>query len=118
MYKESITRFRSGPLLSQLVSEDDSLHGVVEDTACVPDNIQDIRTKLVTWSDTGKADIFLTTCGTGFAARNVTPETTLSVLDCKLYLHACNIQLHKSKLDVVGLRKKVKFTISLSFRHY
>ena len=71
----------SGPLLSQLVSEDDSLHGVVEDTACVPDIVQDIRAKLVTWSDTGKADIILTTGGTGFAARDVTPEATLSVLD-------------------------------------
>ena len=72
---------RDESLLSKLVSEDDSLHGVVEDTACVPDNIQDIRTKLVNWSDTGKADILLTTSGTGFAARDVTPEATLSVLD-------------------------------------
>ena len=60
----------SGPLLSQLVSEDDSLHGVVKDTACVPDNIQDIRTKLVTWADTGKADIILTMGGAGLAAKD------------------------------------------------
>ena len=36
---------------------------------------------LVTWADTKKADIIMTTGGTGFAARDVTPEATLSVLD-------------------------------------
>lgn len=71
----------SGPLLAQLVKEDPKLNGVVVDTACVPDEVQDIRKMLVTWADTKKADIILTTGGTGFAARDVTPEATLSVLD-------------------------------------
>jgi len=71
----------SGPLLAQLVKEDPKLNGVVVDTACVPDEVQDIRKMLVTWADTKKADIIMTTGGTGFAARDVTPEATLSVLD-------------------------------------
>jgi len=71
----------SGPLLQQLVLEDSSLNGEVAVTNCVPDIIEDIRRVLVSWSDGGLADIILTTGGTGFAARDVTPEATLSVLD-------------------------------------
>merc|ERR1711892_1418877 len=71
----------SGPLLQQLVLEDSSLNGEVTVTNCVPDIIEDIRRVLVSWSDGGLADIILTTGGTGFAARDVTPEATLSVLD-------------------------------------
>jgi len=71
----------SGPLLKQLVLGDSSLDGEVTVTNCVPDNIEDIRRVLVSWSDGGQADLILTTGGTGFAARDVTPEATLSVLD-------------------------------------
>ena len=71
----------SGPLLKQLVLDDSSLDGEVTVTKCVPDNIEDIRRVLVSWSDGGHADIILTTGGTGFAARDVTPEATISVLD-------------------------------------
>merc|ERR1711892_1186263 len=70
----------SGPLLQQLVLEDSSLNGEVAVTNCVPDIIEDIRKVLVSWSDGGLADIILTTGGTGFVARDVTPEATLSVL--------------------------------------
>ena len=72
---------RSGPLLAELVSSDPKLGGVVSARDCVPDEVADIRRALVTWADTGAADIILTTGGTGFAARDVTPEATLSVLD-------------------------------------
>ena len=89
----------SGPLLRQLVLEDARLE--VAEAAVVPDNVEDIRRRLVTWADSGMADIILTTGGTGarskdffvcsdmiicliipgFAPRDVTPEATLSVLD-------------------------------------
>jgi len=71
----------SGPLLKELVLGDDKLNGEVVATECVPDNIEDIRKVLVSWSDTNKADVILTTGGTGFAARDVTPEATSSILD-------------------------------------
>ena len=57
-------------ILSQLVSEEVSLQGVVKDPSYVPDNTQDIHTKLVTWADAGKADIILTMGGAGLAAKD------------------------------------------------
>ena len=60
--------------LSQLVSEEVSLQsiiqGVMMDPSCVPDNTKDIHTKLVTWADAGKADIILTMGGAGLAAKD------------------------------------------------
>ena len=55
----------SGPLLAQLVREDARLGAQVADTAVVPDTVEDIRWRLVSWADGGVADIILTTGGTG-----------------------------------------------------
>ena len=69
----------SGPLLASLVSEAADL--VVAEKDCVADDVGEIRRVLVGWADSGRADIILTTGGTGFAERDVTPEATSSVLD-------------------------------------
>lgn len=47
----------------------------------VPDNTERIAERLVTWCDSGEVDVVLTTGGTGFAPRDVTPEATRSVLN-------------------------------------
>jgi molybdenum cofactor synthesis domain-containing protein len=47
----------------------------------VPDDLGKIQQTLETWADAGDQDIILTTGGTGFAPRDVTPEATLSVVD-------------------------------------
>lgn len=46
----------------------------------VPDDIDSISSILVHWSDTEPVDIILTTGGTGFAPRDVTPEATWAVI--------------------------------------
>jgi molybdenum cofactor synthesis domain-containing protein len=46
----------------------------------VPDEAADIRAKLVEYADSG-IELILTTGGTGFAMRDVTPEATASVID-------------------------------------
>ena len=50
-------------------------------TIVLPDDLDGLRDTLAAWSDEGDLDVILTTGGTGFAARDVTPEATLGVLD-------------------------------------
>lgn len=47
----------------------------------VPDERDSIESKLREWADSSKIDLILTTGGTGFAPRDVTPEATNSVVD-------------------------------------
>ena len=47
----------------------------------VPDETDQIIRQLVQWADSGDVDVVLTTGGTGFSPRDVTPEATRSVLD-------------------------------------
>ena len=47
----------------------------------VPDEADIIAAKLKEWADGDMVDVILTTGGTGFAPRDVTPEATLSVVD-------------------------------------
>ena len=47
----------------------------------VPDETDQITPQLVSWADSGDVDVVLTTGGTGFSPRDVTPEATRSVLD-------------------------------------
>ncbi len=49
-------------------------------TAIVADEMQLIQEILIHWCDTEKIDVILTTGGTGFSQRDVTPEATLAVL--------------------------------------
>lgn len=47
----------------------------------VPDETERIAERLLTWCDSGEVDAVLTTGGTGFAPRDVTPEATRSIVD-------------------------------------
>lgn len=47
----------------------------------VPDETERIVERLVRWCDSEEVDVVLTTGGTGFAPRDVTPEATRTVLD-------------------------------------
>ena len=49
--------------------------------ALVPDDTTRIAATLAAWADGDKADLILTTGGTGLAPRDVTPEATRAVLD-------------------------------------
>jgi molybdenum cofactor synthesis domain-containing protein len=49
--------------------------------AVVPDEKDRIAAKLKEWSDVNRVDLVLTTGGTGFAPRDVTPEATREVLE-------------------------------------
>ena len=68
----------SGPALVGLLESND--YQVVKQDI-VPDEIGVIRSKLLTWSDSGDVDVILTTGGTGVAPRDVTPEATHAVVE-------------------------------------
>jgi molybdenum cofactor synthesis domain-containing protein len=68
----------SGPALADLVR---TQGWQVVQTAIVPDDLEQLRDTLSRWADSGEMDILLTTGGTGFAPRDVTPEATGQVID-------------------------------------
>ena len=47
----------------------------------VPDDSVAIAARLSSWCDKGVADVIVTTGGTGFTVRDVTPEATRAILD-------------------------------------
>lgn len=55
-------------------------HALAE-RAVVPDEVGPVAARLVEWADGGQIDVILTTGGTGFGPRDVTPEATRTVLD-------------------------------------
>lgn len=68
----------SGPALAALV---DSQGWQVVKQEIVPDELNVIQERLKTWADTGDVNVILTTGGTGFAPRDVTPEATRAVVE-------------------------------------
>ncbi|PKM44112.1 MAG: molybdenum cofactor biosynthesis protein [Firmicutes bacterium HGW-Firmicutes-8] len=55
--------------------------GEVLEYAIVPDEEEQIKNKLIEFTDNKGLDLILTTGGTGFSLRDVTPEATLAVID-------------------------------------
>lgn len=53
----------------------------VVDVSMVPDELATIRDTLISLTDAQEMDIILTTGGTGFSPRDVTPEATLAAVD-------------------------------------
>ena len=68
----------AGPALVELIK---SKGWQVSQAKIVPDDQNMIRATLAAWADDRAADIILTTGGTGFAPRDVTPEATLAVIE-------------------------------------
>lgn len=68
----------AGPALMRLV---EAQGWRVTITALVPDDESAIREKLISWADDTGLDVILTTGGTGFAPRDVTPEATRAVIE-------------------------------------
>ncbi len=67
----------SGPALADLIR---AQNWSVAEQAILPDDESAIRAALIDWADSGRIDIILTTGGTGFAMRDVTPEATRAVI--------------------------------------
>jgi molybdenum cofactor synthesis domain-containing protein len=68
----------SGPALKELIL---AQGWQVERTAVLADDLEALRMTLATWADGGGLEVILTTGGTGFATRDVTPEATRDVIE-------------------------------------
>jgi molybdopterin adenylyltransferase len=67
----------SGPVLRDLIQ---SQGWNVVRMSVIPDNLQEIKKLLATWADSNEFDLLLTTGGTGFSPRDVTPEATAEII--------------------------------------
>ncbi|XP_034090643.1 gephyrin a isoform X2 [Gymnodraco acuticeps] len=72
---------RSGVNLKDLVHDPSLLGGVIAAYKIVPDEIDEIKDTLLEWCDEQQLNLILTTGGTGFAPRDVTPEATREVIE-------------------------------------
>ncbi|XP_077178589.1 gephyrin isoform X1 [Paroedura picta] len=65
---------RSGINLKDLIQDPSLLGGTISAYKIVPDEIEEIKETLIDWCDEKELNLILTTGGTGFAPRDVTPE--------------------------------------------
>lgn len=68
----------SGPALEKVLIEHET---VVARKGIVADERDQIQEILASWCDADDIDVLLTTGGTGFSPRDVTPEATLAVVE-------------------------------------
>ncbi len=69
----------SGPALQDAVV---ALGWKVLNRDIIPDELLILKKTLTKWADSGRLDVILTTGGTGFAPRDITPEATLAIITC------------------------------------
>lgn len=69
----------SGPALIELVQE--HFNQMIDLYHVCPDDFIEIKRALEKWCDDARMDLILTTGGTGFAPRDVTPEATRSAIE-------------------------------------
>ncbi len=92
----------SGPALRRAVEAALDAYGsrvtlTATEVSIVPDESHIIESKLKEWADTNKLDLILTTGGTGFSPRDVTPEATHAVVDkvCEGLVAFCTMECAK-----------------------
>ncbi len=68
----------SGPALARVIEAEG--WSVIKQSL-LPDEESAIRDILIAWADSAELDVILTTGGTGFAPRDVTPEATRTVIE-------------------------------------
>ncbi|HAV77787.1 MAG TPA: molybdenum cofactor biosynthesis protein [Anaerolineae bacterium] len=69
---------QSGPALARLIQAEG---WSLAKESILPDEEAAISQLLIEWVDSNELDVILTTGGTGFSLRDVTPEATRSVID-------------------------------------
>jgi len=88
----------SGRLLAErLIGAGHTLAG----KAIVKDEVEDIRRQLRTWIEDPDVDVVLTTGGTGFSPRDVTPEAVKPLF--RREMDGFSVVFHQASLGTVGV---------------
>ena len=89
---------KSGPFLAKRLTA----HGhVLAGQALVKDEVDDIRRQLQVWIDDPEVDVVITTGGTGFAPRDVTPEAVKPLF--RREMDGFSVVFHQASLESVGV---------------
>src|SRR3954464_7477250 len=89
---------KSGALLiERLTSAGHALAG----KAIVPDDVETIQAQVRAWVVGGTVDVILSTGGTGFSPRDVTPEAIRPL--CRREMDGFSVLFHQTSKDPVGL---------------
>ena len=89
---------RSGPLLVQRLS--DAGHTLAAQ-AMVKDEVPEIRRQIQSWIDDPEVEVVITTGGTGFAPRDVTPEAVKPLFNREM--DGFSVVFHQASLQTVGV---------------
>lgn len=79
-YKRNNAEDKSGPKIEELLRNNERFKNCEILKKIVPDEIDQIEKVFVEWSD-NNVDLILSTGGTGFSPRDVTPEATKRVIE-------------------------------------
>jgi molybdenum cofactor biosynthesis protein B len=74
---------------------------VLADRAIVTDDVEAIRTKVRTWIDDKAIDVVITTGGTGFTGRDVTPEALEPIFEKRM--EGFSAVFHRISYDKIGV---------------
>jgi molybdenum cofactor biosynthesis protein B len=89
---------KSGALLAERITT--AGHKLV-DKAIVPDDVDAIRAALHRWIEDPEVEVVLTTGGTGFAPRDVTPEAVKPLF--RREMDGFSVVFHQASLGTVGV---------------
>lgn len=89
---------KSGDLLAERLT---SAGHILAARSIVPDEVVAISTQVSNWAGDAQVDVILTTGGTGFAPRDVTPEAVRPLL--RREMDGFAIVFHQASLTTVGV---------------
>ena len=89
---------RSGALLAERLAE--AGHALAG-KAIVRDDVEAIREQVMVWAERADIDVILSTGGTGFAPRDVTPEAVKPL--CRREMDGFAVLFHQASHGTVGL---------------
>lgn len=93
----SMSEDRSGDVLAQRIT--DSGH-TLADRALVTDDANKIEAQVRTWIDDSTIDVIVTTGGTGFTGRDITPDAVEPLFDKRM--DGFSIAFHNLSYDKIG----------------